>query len=169
MHFLVTETEHNCSFQEMSFGTSGSCISRGSINVHMFLTYEYQQARGNTILTPDSKHGPASIPINHLPSGKQRGVQDIMNSVWLTSEGSIVGSQKSVLNSWSHSSGKAQLGHHVTEGWLGSSQQFCYLLGLKGTGIPDIFTTWITENKLGMMNKEEKRRSNQSLGWGLGR
>lgn len=53
--------------------------------------------------------------------GKQGGLNDVMISMWLTTEGDVEGSQQSVLSFWSHGSRETQLGHHVTEGWLRSS------------------------------------------------
>ena len=74
---------------------------------------------------------------SHLLRGKQKDVHDVLSSMWLTSESRVEGSQQSVLSLWAHFSREAQLGHHVTKGWLWASYQFHHLLSLKGTGDSD--------------------------------
>ena len=94
----------------------------GSIYAHIHSVVS-QQAQGS--ISPYSRlwlnvEQPGFIFSQPL-RGKQRGLNDVMISMWLTTEGDVEGRQQSVLSLWSHGSRETQLGHHVTEGWLRSS------------------------------------------------
>lgn len=110
---------------------------------------------------------------------------DVMNSMLLTTEGNIEGSQQSVLSTASHGCRKTQFGHQVPKCWLGASHQFHHLFSLKDKENPTTIKMHFTENHLTpdtyqytvyinvikqiCFNNRKVCESNLSLAWALDR